>query len=113
VKPRERFAGGGTRTDTRLTGALKALDPITGELKATLQLPLSELFGYARAAGNLVFDRPLRWDFSAHDAKRCKKSGASTSDRHQCAANHLLGQRQDTSPCSPARDVGQRDRQRP
>src|SRR5262245_27091471 len=39
VKPRERFAGGGTRTNTRLTGSLKALDPTTGELKATLQLP--------------------------------------------------------------------------
>jgi alcohol dehydrogenase (cytochrome c) len=69
VKPRERFAGGGTRTNTRLTGSLKALDPTTGELKATLQLPYPNYSGALATAGNLVFIGHYDGTFSAHDAK--------------------------------------------
>src|SRR5215467_6761781 len=69
VQPRERFAGGGTRTNTRLTGSLKALDPSTGELKATLQLPYPDYAGALATAGNLVFIGHYDGTFSAHDAK--------------------------------------------
>jgi alcohol dehydrogenase (cytochrome c) len=69
VKPRERFAGGGVRTNTRLTGSLKALDPATGELKATLQLPYPNYSGALATAGNLVFMGHADGTFSAHDAK--------------------------------------------
>jgi alcohol dehydrogenase (cytochrome c) len=69
VKPRERFAGGGVRTNTRLTGSLKALDPTTGELKATLQLPYPNYSGALATAGNLVFLGHADGTFSAHDAK--------------------------------------------
>jgi alcohol dehydrogenase (cytochrome c) len=69
VKVRERFAGGGTRTNTRLTGSLKALDPTTGELKATLQLPYPNYSGALATAGNLVFIGHYDGTFSAHDAK--------------------------------------------
>jgi alcohol dehydrogenase (cytochrome c) len=69
VKPRDRFAGGGTRTPTRLTGSLKALDPATGELKATLQLPYPNYSGALATAGNLVFIGHYDGTFSAHDAK--------------------------------------------
>jgi alcohol dehydrogenase (cytochrome c) len=69
VTPRERFAGGGTRTNTRLTGSLKALDPTTGELKATLQLPYPNYAGALATAGNLVFTALPDGTISAHDAK--------------------------------------------
>jgi len=69
VKPRDRFAGGGTRTNTRLTGSLKALDPTTGELKATLQLPYPNYSGALATAGNLVFMGHYDGTVSAHDAK--------------------------------------------
>ncbi len=69
MKPRDRFAGGGTRTNTRLTGSLKALDPTTGELKATLQLPYPNYSGALATAGNLVFIGHYDGTFSAHDAK--------------------------------------------
>jgi alcohol dehydrogenase (cytochrome c) len=69
VKPRDRFAGGGARTNTRLTGSLKALDPTTGELKATLQLPYPNYSGALATAGNLVFIGHYDGTFSAHDAK--------------------------------------------
>ncbi len=69
VQTRERVAGGGTRTNTRLTGSLKALDPTTGELKATLQLPYPNYAGALATAGNLIFTGLPDGTFSAHDAK--------------------------------------------
>ena len=50
VKPRERFAGGGTtplRNEKRY-GALKAIDPVTGETKANLKLAYPNRSGAAR-----------------------------------------------------------------
>ena len=41
VKVRERFTGGGVKTPDRLYGSLKAVDPATGEIKASLQARLS------------------------------------------------------------------------
>ena len=50
VKPRERFAGGGTKNipGERRYGALKAVDPTTGEIKAQLKTDLPELRRRAR-----------------------------------------------------------------
>src|SRR3954452_21726976 len=55
VKPRERFAGGGPKTPLRLYGSLKAVDPTTGEIKATHRLEYPNLSGALATAGNLVF----------------------------------------------------------
>jgi alcohol dehydrogenase (cytochrome c) len=69
VKWRERFAGGGTKTPNRLTGSLKAVDPVTGETKVALQLPYPNYSGALATAGNLVFIGHVDGTFSAHDAK--------------------------------------------
>ena len=55
VKPRERFAGGGSKTTERLYGSLKAVDPVTGEIKAALKLDYPNYGGALATAGNLVF----------------------------------------------------------
>jgi alcohol dehydrogenase (cytochrome c) len=73
VKPRERFAGGGTKTTTRLTGSLKAIDPATGETKVALQLPYPNYSGALATAGNLVFLGMPDGTFSAYDAKTLKE----------------------------------------
>jgi len=73
VKPRDRFAGGGTRTPNRLTGSLKAVDPTTGETKVALQLPYPNYSGALATAGNLVFIGHVDGTFSAHDAKTLKE----------------------------------------
>ena len=39
AKFRERFTGGGAVWPERLYGSLKAVDPVTGEIKATAKLP--------------------------------------------------------------------------
>ena len=80
VKPRERFSGGGTKIQERLYGSLKAVDPVTGEIKAALKLDLSELFA-ARSRP------PATWCSSASPTapsrpmtpRPCRKCGASTS----------------------------------
>jgi len=73
VKPRERFAGGGTKTPNRLTGSLKAVDPGTGETKVALQLPYPNYSGALTTAGNLVFLGMPDGTFSAYDAKTLKE----------------------------------------
>src|SRR4029077_18465938 len=73
VKPRDRFAGGGTKTPNRLTGSLKALDPTTGETKVSLQLPYPNYSGALATAGNLVFIGHVDGTFAAYDAKTLKE----------------------------------------
>jgi alcohol dehydrogenase (cytochrome c) len=73
VKPRDRFAGGGTKTPSRLTGSLKAVDPTTGETKVALQLDYPNYSGALATAGNLVFIGHVDGTFSAHDAKTLKE----------------------------------------
>ncbi len=69
VKPRERFSGGATRIPERLYGGLKALDPVTGEMKASLKLTYPNYSGALATAGNLVFIGNVDGTFAAHDAK--------------------------------------------
>jgi alcohol dehydrogenase (cytochrome c) len=73
VKPRDRFAGGGTKTPNRLYGSLKAVDPATGETKAALKLEYPNYSGALATAGNLVFIGHPDGTFSAHDAKTLKE----------------------------------------
>jgi alcohol dehydrogenase (cytochrome c) len=71
VKPRDRFGGGGTKNlpNERRYGALKALDPTTGEIKAALKVTYPLYGGALATAGNLVFIGHVDGTFSAHDAK--------------------------------------------
>jgi alcohol dehydrogenase (cytochrome c) len=69
VKPRERFAGGAQKTDSRLYGSLKAVDPATGETKAVHKLDYPNMAGALATAGNLVFLGHYDGTFAAYDAK--------------------------------------------
>jgi alcohol dehydrogenase (cytochrome c) len=69
IKPRERFAGGGTKNPDRRYGALKAVDPTTGETKAALRLTYPNYSGALATAGNLVFLGHPDGTFSAYDAR--------------------------------------------
>ena len=69
VKPRDRFAGGGNRNPERLRGAIKAVDPVTGELKGQVRLDYPNFGGLLTTAGNLVFTGHMDGTFSAYDAK--------------------------------------------
>jgi alcohol dehydrogenase (cytochrome c) len=69
VKPRERFTGGGQKTENRLYGSLKAVDPTTGETKAVKKLDYPNKAGALTTAGNLVFLGHYDGTFAAYDAK--------------------------------------------
>jgi alcohol dehydrogenase (cytochrome c) len=69
IKPRERFTGGGQKTDTRLYGSLKAVDPTTGETKVGKKLDYPNKAGALATAGNLVFLGHYDGTFAAYDAK--------------------------------------------
>ncbi len=73
VKVRERFTGGGPKTPDRLYGSLKAVDPATGEIKASLKLEYPNVGGALATGGNLVFTGLPDGTFSAHDAKTLKE----------------------------------------
>ena len=53
----------------RLYGSLKAVDPVTGDIKAALKLTYPNYSGALATAGNLVFIGNPDGTFSAHDAK--------------------------------------------
>jgi alcohol dehydrogenase (cytochrome c) len=69
AKPRDRFAGGGTRITERLYGSLKAVDPATGEIRANVKLRYPNYSGALATAGNLVFIGNPDGTFSAYDAR--------------------------------------------
>jgi alcohol dehydrogenase (cytochrome c) len=69
VKPRERFTGGPFKPPSVLYGALKAVDPTTGETKASLRLDYANYGGALATAGNLVFLGHLDGTFAAYDAR--------------------------------------------
>jgi alcohol dehydrogenase (cytochrome c) len=73
LKPRERFAGGGTRTPDRLTGAIKAVDPVTGEVKGQARIDYPTYGGLLTTAGNLVFMGNIDGTFAAYDAKTMRE----------------------------------------
>jgi len=68
-KVRERFTGGGIKTPDRLYGSLKAVDPATGDIKASLRLTYPNYSGALATAGNLVFLGHMDGSFTAHDAR--------------------------------------------
>ena len=73
VQWRSRFAGGGQKTTERLYGSLKAVDPATGDTKATLKLEYPNYSGALATAGNLVFIGHADGTLTAHDAKTLKE----------------------------------------
>jgi alcohol dehydrogenase (cytochrome c) len=73
VKPRERFTGGPFKTPSVLYGALKAVDPATGETKASLRLDYASYAGALATAGNLVFLGQVDGTFGAYDARTLKE----------------------------------------
>ena len=73
VKVRERFTGGGPKTPERLYGSLKAVDPVTGDIKASLRLNYPNYSGALATAGNLGFIGLPDGSFTAHDAKTLKE----------------------------------------
>ncbi len=74
VKARERFTGGPFKAPDRpLYGGLKAIDPTTGDTKATLRLDYANYAGALATAGNLVFLGHIDGTFSAYDARTLKE----------------------------------------
>jgi alcohol dehydrogenase (cytochrome c) len=74
VKPRDRFIGGAFMPPApRLYGALKAVDPVTGETKVNQRLDYANYAGAMATAGNLVFLGHIDGTFSAYDAKTLKE----------------------------------------
>jgi alcohol dehydrogenase (cytochrome c) len=69
TKFRSRFTGGGAEWPVALYGSLKAIDPATGETKASAKLTYPNLAGALATAGNLVFLGHLDGTFAAYDAK--------------------------------------------
>ena len=66
MKPRDRFAGGAQKTENRLHGSLKALDPTTGETKVAQKLEYPNMAGVLSTAGSLVFLGHYDGAFTAH-----------------------------------------------
>jgi alcohol dehydrogenase (cytochrome c) len=74
VKPRERFAGGNAKNGpVRRWGSLKAVDPATGEIKASVKMTYPNYGGALATAGNLVFIGQLDGTLYAYDAKTLKE----------------------------------------
>ena len=73
AKARERFTGGSAKTVQRLYGSLKAVDPITGDTKASLKMDYPNYGGALATAGNLVFLGESDGTFGAYDAKTLKQ----------------------------------------
>jgi alcohol dehydrogenase (cytochrome c) len=69
VNPRAFFSGGAFKFSERLYGSLKALDPVTGEIKARTRLDYPSLSGALATAGNLVFLGQADGTFGAYDAR--------------------------------------------
>ena len=70
VKPRERFAGGNTKNGpVRRYGSLKAVDPATGETKASVKMTYPNYGGVLATAGDLVFIGQLDGTLYAYDAR--------------------------------------------
>jgi alcohol dehydrogenase (cytochrome c) len=70
VKPRERFAGGQTKNlQPRRYGSLKAVDPASGEIKASVKMTYPNYGGVLATAGNLVFIGQLDGTLYAYDAR--------------------------------------------
>jgi len=95
LKPRDRFRGGSFKMTGRLYGSLKAVDPTTGETKATMKLPFPAYSGALATGGNLVFAGLLvslvAGVVAALDAERPALSGAAAPARGLCLRRVALG----------------------
>ena len=59
VKPRDRFAGGTNKRLKQTTGSIKALDPVTGEIKAVARTDLPNWSGVLATARQSRLHRPV------------------------------------------------------
>jgi alcohol dehydrogenase (cytochrome c) len=73
AKFRDRFTGGSPVTPDKLYGSLKAVDPVTGDIKAAMRLEYANYAGAMATAGNLVFLGHIDGTFSAYDAKTLRE----------------------------------------
>src|SRR5262249_53871488 len=74
LKARERFTGGTTaKLPDKRYGAVKAVDPLTGETKAQFRVQYPNYGGMLTTAGNLVFNGGVDGPFHALDAKTLKE----------------------------------------
>jgi alcohol dehydrogenase (cytochrome c) len=69
LEPRTRFAGGQVRSTEKRYGSMKAIDPTTGETKASIKFPFLPYAGVLATAGNIVFTGHLDGTFAAYDAR--------------------------------------------
>jgi alcohol dehydrogenase (cytochrome c) len=73
-EPGKQFTGGGTRKLAEPDwGALRALDPKTGEMKWEYRLPTSSLAGVMSTASGVVFAGDNEGNFSAFDSRNGKR----------------------------------------
>ena len=72
MKPRDRFAGGGNKNLKQTTGGIKALDPVTGEIKAAARTDLPNWSGVLATAGDVVFTGLWEGALVAYDGKTMK-----------------------------------------
>jgi alcohol dehydrogenase (cytochrome c) len=83
LKPRDRFTGGPPQTAATAaaaagatrptTGSVKALDPVTGEIKAIARTDLPNWSGVLATAGNIVFTGLQEGALVAYDGKTLKE----------------------------------------
>jgi alcohol dehydrogenase (cytochrome c) len=74
VKPRERFGGGNTKNiPGGRYGSIKAIDPTSGEIKASAKMPYPNYGGVLATAGNLVFIGQVDGTLYAYDARTLKE----------------------------------------
>jgi alcohol dehydrogenase (cytochrome c) len=66
---RDRFTGGSFRNRTQPTGSVKALDPATGEIRATARFDLPNWSGVLATGGNLVFTGLWEGALVAYDGR--------------------------------------------
>ncbi len=69
VNPRDRFTGGSGKPAGDVTGAIKAVDPVTGETRATARWKYPNWSGVLATAGNVIFAGWLDGEFKAYDGK--------------------------------------------
>ena len=73
VKPRDRFTGGSGIYPEPIYGAIKAIDPLTGETKANTKLTYPNWSGALATAGGVVFTGHMDGEITAYGAKDLKE----------------------------------------
>ncbi len=73
VKPRDRFTGGAGKPLQQTTGSIKALDPVTGEIKAVARTDLPNWSGVLATGGNLIFTGLWEGALVAYDGRTLRE----------------------------------------